>query len=211
MKKIIYVLLIASLILVGCGQKAKEQEEDDGMYKNPIATIKFQGLGEMKFELQINEAPQSVFNFVELANEGYYDGLTMHRIIQNFVAQGGDPTGTGTGGPGYSIKGEFLGNDVENRTGHELGSIAFARSQMPDSAGSQFYIVLTEFDERMRSYMDTDYAAFGHMIEGQEVLEEINNNHATTADNGIPVKELIIESVSVDTLDQQLPSPEKLK
>lgn len=215
MRKLMVSLLMA-LLLVGCSVNTKtdtetEKREGDNIMINPVATITFKDLGDMTFELQVNEAPQSVFNFTSLANSGFYDGLTMHRIIKDFVAQGGDPQGTGTGGPGYSIKGEFTGNRVENNTGHSLGALAFARSQVRDSAGSQFYIVLTSFDKRMRDYMDNDYAAFGLLLEGEDVLNTINNEYATTSQDGTPLKELIVEKVVVDTKGQDLPEPEKLK
>lgn len=214
MKKVISILLLASLVLIGCsGNKENVKDEtgnkEEGSMENPIATIVFKDLGEMTFELNVKEAPQSVYNFTELANGGYYDGLGMHRIVENFVAQGGDPDGTGAGGPGYSIKGEFFANDVENNTGHNLGSIAFARSQMADSAGSQFYIVLDEYDPMNRKRMDNDYAAFGTMLTGQDLLKVINEEYASGG--GAPKKELIIESIKVDTNGVDLPSPEKLK
>lgn len=207
MKKLISFVLLASFVLIGCSNKKEEEVVD----KNPVATIEFENLGVMKFELMVDQAPQSVYNFIALANEGYYDGLSMHRIIKDFVAQGGDPQGTGIGGPGYSIKGEFISNNVENRTGHELGAIAFARSQNPDSAGSQFYIVLSEYDENTRKFMDNDYAAFGHLIEGQDILEKINSEYATTSQDGKPEKDLTIKTVTVDTFDKEYPAPDKIK
>lgn len=221
MKKLLLIAL-GAFLLIGCrssqpkeevkdDSKEEEKKEDVNMETNPVATIVFKDLGEMKFELMVNEAPQSVFNFTELANSGFYDGLTMHRVIKDFVAQGGDPQGTGTGGPGHSIKGEFKGNGVDNKTGHSLGAIAFARSQHPDSAGSQFYIVLSEFAQNQRDYMDNDYAAFGVLLEGQDVLEKINTDYATQDQSGVPLQDLIIESVTVDTKGQELPAPEKLK
>lgn len=214
MKKILMLILLVSVVLVGCSPatgngKDNGKEGDDNMgYKDPVATIKFKDLGEMTFELKVNEAPQSVFNFTELANSGYYDGLVMHRIVRGFVAQGGDPTGTGMGGPGYSIKGEFAGNGVDNPTPHTLGALAFARSQHPDSAGSQFYIVLDEYDDMNMARMNKDYAAFGQMLSGEELLEKMNNDYASNG--GEPLQPLYIESIKVDTFDQTLPSPEKL-
>ena len=178
------------------------------MYKNPIATIKLKDVGEMKYKLKVMDAPQSVYNFTELANKGFYDGLLMHRIIRDFVAQGGDPLGTGTGGPGYSIKGEFTNNRVENPTQHDKGAIAFARSMARDSAGSQFYIVTGNYDANNMARMNADYAAFGNLLEGEDVLDLINNEYASQ--DGNPAKVLIVESITVDTLGQDLPSPDKI-
>lgn len=186
----------------------ENKEENEIMYKNPIATIKFKDVGEMKFELKVMDAPQSVYNFTELANKGFYDGLLMHRIIRNFVAQGGDPLGTGTGGPGYSIKGEFTNNRVDNPTQHDKGAIAFARSMARDSAGSQFYIVTGNYDANNMARMNADYAAFGNLLEGEDVLDLINNEYASQ--DGNPAKVLIVESITVDTLGQDLPSPDKI-
>ena len=186
----------------------ENKEENEIMYKNPIATIKFKDVGEMKFELKVMDAPQSVYNFTELANKGFYDGLLMHRIIRDFVAQGGDPLGTGTGGPGYSIKGEFTNNRVDNPTQHDKGAIAFARSMARDSAGSQFYIVTGNYDANNMARMNADYAAFGNLLEGEDVLDLINNEYASQ--DGNPAKVLIVESITVDTLGQDLPSPDKI-
>lgn len=227
MKKYL-VLLLGSILLLGCGimiddpydnkpveneqneenNDQENKEENEIMYKNPIATIKFKDVGEMKFELKVMDAPQSVYNFTELANKGFYDGLLMHRIIRDFVAQGGDPLGTGTGGPGYSIKGEFTNNRVENPTQHDKGAIAFARSMARDSAGSQFYIVTGNYDANNMARMNADYAAFGNLLEGEDVLDLINNEYASQ--DGNPAKVLIVESITVDTLGQDLPSPDKI-
>lgn len=226
MNKLISLLLVV-LLIVGCANKnenddinkdniLKEEDKNEGDvnmntdFKNPIATIKFKDLGEIKLELQVNEAPQSVFNFTELANSGYYDGLSMHRTAKDFVAQGGDPDGTGMGGPGYTIEGEFSNNGVNNKTNHSVGSIAFARSQHYDSAGSQFYLVLAEYPEANLNYMNSEYAAFGSLIEGLDVIETINNDYANPND-GAPIKPLSIESITVDTLGQDLPEANKLK
>ncbi|NLC34513.1 MAG: peptidylprolyl isomerase [Erysipelothrix sp.] len=178
------------------------------MNKNPIATIKFENVGEIQFELRVDQAPQSVYNFCELANNGYYDGLSMHRIIRNFVAQGGDPTGTGMGGPGYTIKGEFANNRVDNQTQHDKGAIAFARSMARDSAGSQFYIVTGDYDAANMKRMNEDYAAFGNMISGEDVVDVINNEYASNS--GEPLKPLTIETITINSHNETLPSPDKL-
>lgn len=232
MKKVLLVLML-SLFIVGCSktddskvedenpivdngmendeekEDINDKEENKTMYENPIATIKFKDLGEMTFELKVNDAPQSVFNFTELANKGYYDGLVMHRMIDGFVAQGGDPQGTGMGGPGYSIKGEFSNNRVDNPTQHDLGAIAFARSMARDSAGSQFYIVTGNYDPMNMKRMNEDYAAFGNILSGVELIDVINSEYASA--DGTPQRELVVESITVDTKGQELPSPDKLQ
>lgn len=222
MKKIISIAILL-LFISGCGIIGNEEgldqnqpeennneniEENVKMFENPIATIKFKDLGEIKLELKVTDAPQSVYNFTELANKGFYDGLLMHRIIKDFVAQGGDPIGTGGGGPGYSIKGEFSNNRVDNPTQHDKGAIAFARSMARDSAGSQFYLVTGNYDAGNMQRMNSDYAAFGSIIEGMDIIDLINSDYASH--DGAPAKVLIIESITVDTLGQELPSPDKL-
>lgn len=223
MKVLKFILLLG--LLVGCSKDVNITEdpiveevvdEKDSVetvdvrgFHNPIASITFKDLGTITFELYVQDAPQSVLNFVELANSKYYDGISMHRIINNFVAQGGDPTGFGSGGPGYSIYGEFLSNNFENTVGHEYGALAFARTQVPNSAGSQFYIVLSDYADDQRQFMDENYAAFGHILEGHDLLVIINEEYAAKDNSGIPLKELIIESITIDTHEQQLPSPTK--
>ena len=175
---------------------------------NPIVTFEMENGDVMKVELYPEVAPNTVNNFISLVNKGFYDGLTMHRIIDSFVAQGGDPDGTGMGGPGYSIKGEFINNRVDNQTQHDLGAIAFARSMARDSAGSQFYIVTGEYDAGNMKRMNEDYAAFGNIVSGVELISVINSDYATQG--GEPQKPLIIESIKVDTLGQDLAGPDKL-
>lgn len=171
--------------------------------ENPVATIVVKDYGTMTFELYPNDAPQTVYNFIELANSGFYNGLTFHRLIEDFVIQGGDPDGTGTGGPGYTIEGEFPSNGVANPHQHEVGTLAMARSQDPNSAGSQFYIVTGEEG----TSLSEDYTAFGMITSGQEVLTALN----TAPVNGeTPTEPIIIESVTVDTKGVEYPSPEKL-
>lgn len=157
------------------------------------------------FELFPDAAPQSVDNFVSLANSKFYDGLSMHRLVKDFVMQGGDPSGDGSGGPGYAIKGEFPSNGVETGLTHQVGALAWARSQSPDTAGSQFYIVLNDGNQ----FLDKDYAVFGYMIDGYENLEYFNNVVTTTAD--APQNPIKIKSVRVDTKGVDYPEPDKNK
>lgn len=168
--------------------------------KNPIVTIKF-NIGEMKFEL-FRDTPNSTNNFISLASEGFYDGLTMHRIIPSFVAQGGCPEGTGTGGPGYAIDGEFKSNGFNNPHSHNRGAIAWARSMARNSAGSQFYITLDS-----TPHLDGDYAVFGRAIEGLEVLDLFDE---IGTGNGRPKKNVVIESVTVDLQGEEIIPVEKV-
>ena len=136
--------------------------------ENPIATIELERGGKIVCELYPETAPQSVRNFISLASKGFYDGLIFHRVISGFMIQGGCPEGTGMGGPGYGIKGEFAANGVENPIRHTRGVISMARSQMPNSAGSQFFIMHAD-----APHLDGSYAAFGHVVEGMDVVDEI--------------------------------------
>lgn len=145
----------------------------------------------IKIELYPDKAPITVSNFEKLAKEGFYDGLTFHRVISGFMIQGGDPEGTGTGGPGYSIKGEFTSNGVKNDIKHERGVISMARSMHPDSAGSQFFIM-----HKAAPHLDGDYAAFGKVIEGMETVDEIAG--CDTDYNDMPVKKQVIKKVTVE-------------
>ena len=135
---------------------------------NPIVTIEMENGKKIVAELYPDIAPQSVRNFISLANAGFYNGLIFHRCIYGFMIQGGCPDGTGMGGPGYGIKGEFAANGVENPIRHTRGVISMARSQMPNSAGSQFFIMHAD-----APHLDGSYAAFGHVVEGMDVVDEI--------------------------------------
>ncbi len=159
------------------------------MTNNPIATVKVESLGEMKFELFL-DTPISTANFISLAKEGFYNGLTFHRVIPGFVAQGGCPLGTGTGGPGYQIDGEFSANGFENPHLHEKGVLSWARSMARNSAGSQFFITLDE-----TPFLDGEYAVFGKIISGQEHLEYFDS---IGTNSGNPKQIMIIESVEID-------------
>ena len=168
------------------------------MAQNPVFTIKMSNGKEMKGELYPETAPQSVGNFVALANSGFYDGLIFHRVIPGFMIQGGDPRGMGIGGPGYCIKGEFAANGVENPLKHTYGVLSMARSMMPDSAGSQFFIMTSD-----SPHLDGQYAAFGKVLEGMETAEEIVRTPRDASDK--PLEPQVIESVRVDTFGQVYP------
>ena len=152
----------------------------------------------MKGELYPEIAPQSVGNFAALANSGFYDGLTFHRVIPGFMIQGGDPKGIGIGGPGYCIKGEFAANGVENNLKHTYGVLSMARSMMPDSAGSQFFIMTSD-----SPHLDGQYAAFGKVLEGMDVAEDIVKTKRDAADR--PLEPQVMASIRVDTFGQTYP------
>ena len=168
------------------------------MAQNPVFTIRMKDGREMKGELYPEYAPQSVGNFTALANSGFYDGLTFHRVIPNFMIQGGDPKGSGVGGPGYCIKGEFAANGVQNPVKHTYGVLSMARSMMPDSAGSQFFIMTSD-----SPHLDGQYAAFGKVLEGMDVAEDIVKTPRDPSDK--PFESQVMESVRVDTFGQIYP------
>lgn len=156
-----------------------------------MVVIEMEDGSKMKFELDINAAPETVKNFEKLATEGFYDGLKFHRVINGFMIQGGDPNGDGTGGPGYSIKGEFAANGVDNPIKHKRGVISMARSMDPNSAGSQFFIMHQD-----APHLDGQYAAFGHMVEGEDVLDKIAQVETDPAD--APLEDITIKKISVE-------------
>ena len=168
------------------------------MAQNPVFTIKMRNGKEMKGELYPEYAPQSVGNFIALANSGFYDGLIFHRVIPGFMIQGGDPRGMGIGGPGYCIKGEFAANGVNNPIKHTYGVLSMARSMAKDSAGSQFFIMTSD-----SPHLDGSYAAFGKVLEGMDVAEEIVKTPRDPADK--PLEPQVMESVRVDTFGQVYP------
>ena len=157
---------------------------------NPIFTITMENGGVIRCELYPEKAPLTVENFLKLTQEGFYDGLIFHRVIAGFMIQGGDPTGTGMGGPGHTIKGEFRANGVENNIKHERGVLSMARSMMPDSAGSQFFIM-----HKTSPHLDGQYAAFGRVIEGIEVVDRIAATKTDRSDR--PVVEQKMKKVTV--------------
>ena len=158
---------------------------------------KIANMGEIKIELDYKNAPISSANFVSLVNKGFYDGLTFHRIIKGFMIQGGCPLGNGTGGPGYSIKGEFRSNGVNNQLSHKRGVISMARAMNPNSAGSQFFIC-----DKDDLFLDGQYAAFGHVIEGMDVVDKIASVKTGFQDR--PLNKVVIEKA----LSVEEPEPE---
>jgi peptidyl-prolyl cis-trans isomerase B (cyclophilin B) len=204
------VLVIVSLfMLAGCGQSNNQEAEVAEVNhaerieveKNPVATIVMENSKEIKIELYPNIAPNTVLNFIALANDGFYDGLIFHRVIPGFMIQGGDPDGAGMGGPGYSIKGEFEGNGFKNELKHEEGVISMARSNSPDSGGSQFFIMVEE-----ASHLDGQYAAFGKVIEGMETVKEIVSVERNDQDK--PLQDQKMKTVTVETFDEEYEEPE---
>ncbi len=185
MKKLFTLLLCAMLL---CGALTALSEES----ALPIATIEMANGDVMKLELYPDIAPNTVANFIELANAGFYDGLIFHRVIPGFMIQGGDPTGTGMGGPGYVIKGEFAANGFENNLSHERGVISMARAGDPDSAGSQFFIMHADYPA-----LDGNYAAFGRVTEGIEAVDHVAE--VQTGKNDRPVEDQVIKSIRVET------------
>ena len=219
MKKIIRItglmMLMAVLVLsmAGCGgsdesagepEERETTEEDVEAFKeaagiaDPIgihhAEIVIKDYGTISLELDGDTAPITVQNFMDLANAGFYDGLTFHRIMDGFMIQGGDPNGDGTGGSDQNIKGEFAGNGVENNISHVKGVISMARAQDPDSASSQFFICVADSE-----FLDGQYAAFGHVTEGQDVADKIAADANPVDDNGtvMPEDQPVIETIKI--------------
>ncbi len=173
------------------------------MAKNPIVTITMEDGGVIRLELYPETAPVSVNNFISLVNKKFYDGLIFHRVIRGFMIQGGCPDGTGMGGPGYSIKGEFAQNGVANDLKHTKGVLSMARSMQPDSAGSQFFIM-----HKNAPHLDGGYAAFGKVIEGMDVVNRIAETATDSSDR--PLEKQMMGSVTVETFGVEYPEPEKL-
>ena len=186
------------------GSNEQTPEEDLTVEQYPIVTITMKDGGVMKLELYPDVAPNTVKNFISLANSGFYDGLTFHRIIAGFMIQGGDPAGNGTGGPGYGIKGEFTANGFTNNLSHKRGVISMARAYMPDSAGSQFFIMHADYP-----YLDGQYAAFGMLLEGFTVLDQIAMSK--TDSNDAPLTPVVIDTIRVETFGVDYGEPEKLQ
>lgn len=215
---ILAVLLLGIFNLIGCGGQTTQTKEDNNTKsievkkqdKNesnenlPIVTMKIKDYGTIKLELYPETAPNTVNNFISLADKGFYNGLKFHRVIKGFMIQGGDPKGNGTGGPGYSIAGEFTSNGHANGLKHTKGVISMARSQNPDSAGSQFFIMSGD-----APHLDGDYAAFGMVTSGLDIVEKIENVDTDSGD--APKKDIIIEAVTVDTRGIKYDEPEIIK
>ena len=170
--------------------------------QNPIITIEMMNGDVIKAELYPEIAPITVNNFLSLVNKGFYNGLTFHRVIKGFMIQGGCPNGTGTGGPGYHIKGEFANNGVKNELSHTPGVLSMARAMAPNSAGSQFFIM-----HETSTYLDGQYAGFGQVIEGMDVVNKIACVRTDFRD--CPMKEQKIKTITAETFGVEYPEPEK--
>ena len=203
----ILLMMAASLLFVyGCGkkeesgdsaatnEKTNEENSTDLLSGLHHAEINIKDYGTIKVELDADTAPITVTNFINLAKDGFYDGLTFHRIISGFMIQGGDPNGNGTGGSDHTIKGEFSSNGVENGIKHERGVVSMARSKMPDSASSQFFIMHQD-----AAHLDGQYAAFGHVTEGMEIVDAICEDTPVQDSNGTVAADdqPVIESIKV--------------
>lgn len=209
MKKFYQIVLFTVLvvILAACGKETSDNKEQENtanyaeeVKENPIVTITMENDEKIIIELEPKTAPNTVANFISLVEDGFYDGLIFHRVIPGFMIQGGDPDGTGMGGPDYAIKGEFTSNGFENTLTHERGVISMARSQDPDSAGSQFFIMTEQ-----ATHLDGDYAAFGKVTEGMEMVDEIVA--AKRGANDKPLEDQKIKTVEVDTKGFDYPEP----
>lgn len=198
-------LILVALLLAGCrsdgGDKLPKFEDTDAV---PVVTMTMEDGGEVEIELYPNVARNTVNNFIHLVQEGFYDGLTFHRIVPDFMIQGGDPEGTGLGGPGYEIIGEFNDNGYENDLLHERGVLSMARTQDPDTAGSQFFIMVADTPE-----LDGEYAAFGKVKEGMDVVDEIvGTEHDSHAQ---PLEDQVIESMTVELNGYEFEEPIKVE
>ena len=223
MKKVFKGLIVLLVVVFCCGCEKTEKEVDllgidftkDGNQvslekyetKNPLVAMEIENYGAIVMELYPEKAENTVNNFISLVKSGFYDNNSFHRLVPGFVLQGGDPTGAGSGGPGYSIKGEFSNNGYEsNDLKHEKGIVSMARSQENDSAGSQFFIMLEE-----ASYLDGLYAAFGKVIDGFEVVEEIEKEEIVEDDSTGKLKNnLTIKKALVDTRGLEYAEVEKI-
>ncbi|MBH5318636.1 peptidylprolyl isomerase [Paenibacillus sp. GSMTC-2017] len=173
-----------------------------GPEKHPVVTIELSNDKIIKVELYPEVAPNTVNNFISLVNKNFYDGVIFHRVIPGFMIQGGDPEGTGMGGPGYTIAGEFTGNSFKNNLKHTRGVISMARAQDPNSAGSQFFIMVADSD-----FLDTQYASFGTVIEGMEHVDEVVNQERDA--NDLPNTPISMKKVTVDLKGMTFPEPVK--
>ena len=174
------------------------------MAQNPIVTITMEDGGVIRAELYPEIAPESVNNFISLIRKGFYDGIIFHRVIKGFMIQGGDPEGTGCGGPGYCIRGEFASNGFPNSLKHSAGDLSMARTMIPDSAGSQFFIMHED-----SPHLDGEYAAFGKVTEGMDVVNRIAGTRTDWSDR--PLEEQKIKSMTVETFGVTYPEPNKLQ
>lgn len=218
MKKIVslFIMLISLSLLTGCRIKDNDlginfnvdsnEASIDYETENPLVAMKIKGYGAIIIELYPNVAPNTVNNFISLTKSGFYNNNTFHRLAKGFVLQGGDPTGTGTGGPGYHIQGEFTSNGFKNDLKHTRGIVSMARSNLPNSAGSQFFIMLGTAE-----HLDGNYAAFGKVVKGMETIEAIEKKAETISAKSDQLKEnLVIEKALVDTKGSVYIEVEKL-
>lgn len=219
------LLLVMLIVLSACGAKnteagntsagsgstdaaqqtplASNENRADGK-PNPVVTIEMNTGDKIEIRLLPDIAPNTVNNFISLVKQGFYDGLIFHRVIPGFMIQGGDPEGTGMGGPGYSIKGEFSSNGFDNPLLHQRGVLSMARTSEPDSAGSQFFIMTTD-----AATLDGDYAAFGIVLSGMETVDQIVNQKRDSSDK--PLEPMSMTKVTVDTFGVDYPEPEKVE
>lgn len=204
-----FVLMTVIFTLTACGTEDKNVTNESEQTSNyassvtekPIVTITMENDEKILIQLDSSVAPNTVANFVSLVEKGFYDGIIFHRVIPDFMIQGGDPEGNGTGGAEYTVKGEFSENGFENNLKHDRGVISMARSNDPNSASSQFFIMVKE-----SSHLDGKYAAFGKVIEGMEVVDAIVSVERDGADK--PLKDQTMKSVTVDTKGFDYPDPE---
>lgn len=218
---IILFLTIVLFFVVGCTNEEVKKEELLGIdynidtneytleqYKteNPVVAMHIKNYGSIVMELYPDKAPNTVNNFISLIKSGFYDDNSFHRLVPGFVLQGGDPAGTGMGGPGYTIKGEFSSNGFTNDLKHDKWIVSMARSQDYDSAGSQFFIMLGDAD-----YLDGEYAAFGKVIDGFDIIKDIEDNEkVSNSDTGQLQNNLVIKKVLVDLKNKEYDEVEKI-
>ncbi|WP_338473065.1 peptidylprolyl isomerase [Niallia sp. XMNu-256] len=210
-----FIMIVVIFVLTGCGTQGESGQKGENalnesrkgsnysssVTEKPVVTITMENDEKIVIELDPSAAPNTVANFVSLVEKGFYDGLIFHRVIPDFMIQGGDPEGNGTGGAGYTIEGEFSENGIENHLNHERGVISMARSNDPNSASSQFFITVKE-----APHLNGQYAAFGKVIEGMEVVDEIVSVERDRSDK--PLKDQKMKSVTVDTKGFDYPDPE---
>jgi len=199
---VLTMALALVFVLSACTKKTEFKPEE--ITQNPVATITMQDGGVIKAELYPQSAPNTVCNFISLANKGFYNGTNFHRIISGFMIQGGTPSGAGSGGPGYSVKGEFTDNGFQNDLKHTRGVLSMARANAPDSAGSQFFIMHADAD-----FLDGQYAAFGRVTEGMDVVDRIASVQTDGSDH--PLEPQTVKSITVETFGFTYPEPEKIK
>lgn len=204
----VFFFMLASMIFAACGNESSNSEDTatsdyaKEVTENPIVTITMADDEKIVIELEPKTAPNTVANFISLVEDGFYNGLIFHRVIPGFMVQGGDPDGTGMGGPDYSIKGEFSSNGFENTLAHERDVISMARTNDPNSAGSQFFIMVDN-----ATHLDGDYASFGKVIEGMDVVDKIVSVERDGNDK--PSEEQTMKKVEVDTKGFNYPEPVK--